>query len=272
MSVVLVVCVAVSLIACDGEKKESLRASVDDKTVEITTQYGVLLFPEALLENIKHKEIAEEHVVMEIFSMFCNAGEREVFRIYYGDPNMGAFLGYLNTKEKEIPVTYTLTEYTDGAFDEEDHILYCNIMNSFGVVLNSIFDDERFSEKRQTELIAEREVNLRYWTVTLPENVECEETAENEPYSVNFYGQVSGERVKLYTISLGLQGDESRLGWFTIDCVQQPVTIETYYESGNYEAWPEEDRMVVFEMMDTINNVISVITEDKNFSETLPEE
>lgn len=255
--------------ACKGDNQESLTGSVQQiHTIAVETKYGTLAFPEELSEQMRHTEVTEGDVAMEVFYMLGTNGERELFRIYYADAQAGTHMGYLNTDNGEIPVSYSICEYTEEDFaDEEDKKLYYSMMDAFSVVMNSIYADERFSETRMVEQVGTQEVKLRYWTVTLPENVLYEETVDSDTYRVDFYGEVSGERIDLYFIGLGDMEAETILGMFTADGVQKPVAVETHNLDG-YEGWPEEERGVIYQMMESVNDVIQAIVSDKNFSES----
>lgn len=270
LCVVLVLMLVLSLGACAGQKEEPLLvpsiSGADTNSIE--TAYGPLAFPKALQEYLHHEEVTEGNVAMEIFSMVTEAGEKELFRIHFADAQAGTHMGYLTTENGEIPVSYSLCEYADEDFANEDERgLFYNMMDGFSVVLNSITADERFSETRAMEEVAEQDRKLRYWKVTLPENVLYTETDENGIYRADFYGEVSGERIDLYTIFVGNMESETVLGYYTVDGEQAPVVIETY-DMDAYDIWPEEERIVIFEMMESLNTMVQTIVEDKNFTET----
>lgn len=264
----LALVLGLGLVAC-GEAQEPLRAPTEDAaaaTFTIETMYGTLEYPEALRANLRHMEVTEDAVAMEVFYMLGAGGEREIYRIYYADAQVGTHLGYLTTDNGEISVTYSFCEYDDEDFvDEEERKLYYSMMDAFSTVANSIHDDERFSENRAGTPVGSREVKLRYWNVTLPENVLYEETVEEDTYRVDFYCELSGERVALYYIGLGDMDAETVLGMFRADGVQKPVAVGTYDLMG-YEQWPEEVQSTIHQMMESINDVIQVITSSQDFS------
>jgi len=51
--------------------------------------------------------------------------------------------------------------------------------------------------------------------------------------------------------------------------MQKPVAVETYSMEA-YEIWPEEDLLVIYGMMDSVNSVIQAIVSDANFAESTP--
>lgn len=265
-----------ALAACGGGDQEPMRATEavtsapEVSTVSIETAYGTLAFPEKLQENMRHMEVTENDTAMEVFYMVSEAGEKEVFRIYFAAGQAGNHIGYLTTDSGEIPVSYSLCEYADKDFaNEDERKLYYSMMDSFSVVMNSIHSDERFSETRAMAPVEDQTVKLRYWNVTLPQNIQFTETEENGNYRADFYGEVSGERVDLFTIGLGdLEGD-TILGFYDVKGEWKPVIVDTY-GMIDYELWPEEERSVINEMMGSINTVIEAIIEDKNFAEQEP--
>ena len=267
---VLVLTFILSCAACANEEvQEPLRATTVpvETTVSIETVYGPLKFPKELYDKLRHMEVTEGQIAVEVFYMICTQGEREAFRIYYADPGSNTCFGYLQTDSGEIPVSYRLCEYEDTEFEnEEDRKLYYDMMSAFSVVMNSIHEDPRFSETRSVASVGNREVQLRYWTLTLPENIQCTETEENGEYLAVFYGEVSGDRIKLYTIGLGDMEAESVLGWYTADGVQKQVKVQTHSPDA-YENWSEENQIVIYEMMNSLNSVIQIIVSDANFSD-----
>ena len=152
-----------SFAACGKENQEPLQAPEVTTTapavVLIETVYGSLAFPKELYADLHHTEVTEGPVAMEIFYMIGTEGEKELYRIYYADPQAGTNAGYLKTDSGEISVSYSLCIYEDEVFDnEDDRKLYSNMMDAFSVIMNSISDDERFSEERSQEPVDQQEV------------------------------------------------------------------------------------------------------------------
>lgn len=269
---VLVLLMAFGVAACSNEKQELQQAGTEGtaSTVPVKTAYGELAFPEELYGNMRHAETTEGQVATEVFYMVSETGEKEVFRIHYADSQAGTPLGYLKTEDGEISVSHSICEYADESFaDEAERELYYRMMDAFSVILNSIFEDSRFSESRPLASVEEQEVELRYWTVMLPGNVYYEEAVDGDNYRVDFYGKIGDERIELYTIGLGdLQG-ESVLGQYTVDGVPKPVVVQTG-DMRAYELRPEEDQAIIYNMMASINGIIQTIAADENFSDTVP--
>lgn len=264
LALVMVFCFA----ACGGGDQEPLRApssNGDVAVISIETAYGTLSFPEELAGSMRHMEVTENNTAMQVFYMMTATGEKELFRIFYADTQSGTHLGYLTTDTGEIPMSYTICEYADEDFaDAEERKLYYNMMDAFTVVINSIYADERFSETRVVAPVGDHEVSMKYWKVTLPDNVQYTETEENGNYRADFFGEVSGERIDLYMIGLGDLEADAMIGLFTVKGEQKPVMVKTF-SLEDYSTWPEEEQTVIYQMMDSVNDVIQVIAEDKNF-------
>ena len=236
------------------------------ETVSIETLYGVLAFPESLYTELNHTEVTEENVAMEIFTMVGEEGDKEIYRIYYAAPDSGTLIGYLQTDSGEISVSYSLSQYDDSIFEsEEERRLYYSMMDAFSVIMNSIDSDERFSESRPQAAVGKREVKLRYWTIPLPDNIQYEETDVNGDYRVDFYSEVSGERIDLYSIGLGQLEADTTLGMYTVDGEQKPVMVSSA-TLDPYESWPQEEQNKISQMMESLNEVLQVIVSDENFA------
>ena len=270
LCMVVLFAVLLGMTAC-ADKNEALKAPMEainmEKTVEIQTQYGPIKFPEVLFGNMRHVETTQGNVAVEIFYMVGAAEELEVFRIYYGDSNMGSLMGYLTTDDGEVSVSYALCEYAEEEFaDEQDLVLFYNMMQAFSVVTNSIQTDARFSQLRAVAPVDEQETKLQYWTVTLPDNVQYEENEADGCYRVDFYGVLGGERIELYYLGLGDMEADTVLGYFTVDGQQKPVVIGNS-DVDAYENWSAEEQMILYNMMDSLNGVIEAITTHKDFSQ-----
>lgn len=264
--VALAIILVLTLTGC-GKNGDPLRPPTEpaEALVSIETKYGSLDFPKALYDKLRHTEVTDGSTAMETFYMIGAQGEKEIYRIYYADPQVGTLVGYLKTDSGEVSVSYTLCEYPEGTFaDAEDQQLYHRMLDTFGVIMQSIHSDERFSETEHQEPVSDREVDLRYWKITLPENIQYTQTEEDGNYRVDFYAQVSGERIDLFMIGLGDLEAETTLGMYTVDGVQKPVVVKTYDLQG-YDSWPQEEQITIHKMMEALNPIIQAIIEDENF-------
>lgn len=258
------------LTACNPGGEKPLTAPPETEPTEpvavIETALVDLEFPEALMPNVRHLEVSEGIITMEVFYMVSQSGERELYRIIFGDGSMGDQLGYLTVDGAEIPVTYTISEYEDGFGSEEENALYYGLMDAFSTLMDSLSKDPRFSETKYVAPVGSRVEKLKYWTLTLPENVQCEQSGQGDGYKAEFFGVVNGTRIPLYTLRLGGEvNPEDILGGFTVDGKLLDLAVEVY-DISVYESWAEEDQRVIYVMMESVNEVVWQLMEDKNFS------
>lgn len=241
-----------------------------DNSVQIQTKYLTVLYSDIYDDYLLHQEVSSEDVTMEIFSMSEDNTVRELFRIYFGDETMGIVSGYLTVDNIEVPVTYTICQYNDEDFaDEEARKLYLETMNCFDDIMNSIQADDRFCTEKAVAPVNSKDATLTYWTFTLPETMEYEEE-NNGRYEIRFYGNVAGEKIALYTIFIGEPCGNTVLGTYALNGNKLILSVESY-SLVPQENWRDEDTMSAYMMMGTINDVLQIITSSENFSEETPE-
>lgn len=244
------------------------------QTMDIQTSYMTMQFPKMYAKNLSHREVTEGNVTSEIFSLAYNETELELFRVCFGEKSTGKLEGYLHTDEGVIPITLAIADYEKLEFPEEDETvqsLYFSMLESVSTVSHSIQSDARFSEYKSVSIGNKADIRLTYFTVSLPESVKCEESTEGGIYQAEFYTTIAAERFILYTVYLGDIDAEAELGTYTVDGVAKPVSVEV----GNLDSlehMSEEDRSGAYLMMETINDVIDVITSSKNFAGVLQPE
>jgi len=237
-----------------------------EENLQLETKYMTLLYPKAFVDCLQHREVTEEDVAMEIFSMAYKGTEMELFRLYFGDETVGVVLGYLTVADAEIPVSYTVSEYQDVDFPEaEARDLYYRMMDGFGTVLNTINNDNRFSLTKSVKPVNYTDCEMKYWQVSLPEHMDWVESEENGIYRIDFYGTICGDRLPLYTIYLGETQVDSVLGYFKVDGKQLPVGIVTHGIMPG-EGWTDDNMTEAYRSMETIDLVISAITSSRDFS------
>ena len=241
------------------------------QTMDIQTSYMTMQFPKIYAKNLSHQEVIEGNVTSEIFSLAYNGTELELFRICFGDQSAGKLEGYLHTDAGIIPITLAIADYEKLEFPEDEgktRSLYFSMLESMNTVLHSIQSDARFSEHKSVSTGNKVDVQLTYFTVSLPESVKCEETTEGGIYRAKFYTTIAADRFILYTICLGDTDAESVLGTYIVNGEAKPVSIEV----GNLDSLEhvsEEERPGVYLLMETINDIVDVITSSKNFTDIL---
>lgn len=243
--------------------------TVNDQTVK--TAFASLQIPSDCLGKIQHMEIAEGDVTMEVFSMLPEDGGRELFRICFGGTQMGTPIGLLMTGDEEIPVSVVTSEYDINAFSEDEKEVYFGIMDQLNAILSSILEHENFKkieEPQQAETVETTQtVNLAYWEVELLEDMDWEESDVDGIYKADFYGMLGGERIRLYTVSLGVASAETALGAFVTDGMTRTLGVETYSVSSQVDLTNEELATTYGVMMDTVNDVLQAIMESENYIE-----
>ncbi len=281
----VVVCCAVfiMLMAClagcaskeNGENSESginsvqNAVTVNDQTIE--TAFASIQIPSDCLGKIQHMEIAEGDVTMEVFSMLPEDGGRELFRICFGSTQMGTPIGLLMAGDEEIPVSVVTSEYDINTFSADEKEVYFGMMDQLNGIISSILEHENFKkidEPQQVETVETTQtVGLTYWEVELPENMEWEESNIDGIYKVDFYGLFGGERIRLYTISLGEASAETALGAYTADGMTRTLGLEIHSIDKQIDWMGEEGMAIYGNMMDTINDVLQVIMGSENYIE-----
>lgn len=247
--------------------QETTAATEESDQVLFETRYITLPFPREYADNLKHLEVVEEPVAMEVFYLVNQDKEMELYRIYFGDDTVGSLLGYLTVAAEELPVTYTTCLYNEEDFpDTQTRALYGPLMDGFSTLLNTISSDSRFRLTKSTPLGQYGEGEMRYWTVTLPSDIEWVETEENGIYRVDYYGTIRNERTLLYTFTLGDAQETSLLGTLLVDGVAQPVGVQSHFTQPGAD-WTEQDRSSAYRQMETIDLVIQAITLSENFSD-----
>lgn len=257
--VVVAVAVAVfSGLSTGGEHQKK-------PAVKLQTKFGKLEFPVEYAENLKHTESEEAGAVVEIFSLVSGEMEYELFRIYFGEASNGSIVGYFCSDSEVVPVSVVIgdSQKLESAA-EETATQYYSMMEGLNEVLSSIYENEKFT-KDEFGNHKESVVKLTHWQVTLPDTMAVTENTADGVYEAVFYGDVVGEGVALYRISIGEEKEDVPLGYFKLDGVKKAVYVQSY-ELEERESWSEDDYATAYRMMDTINHVIETIMQSKQFS------
>lgn len=246
--------------------EDSFVMSSDGTHVIIDSAYCQLLFPAQYCKYLRYDEYTQGAVTTQIFSFVKEDMNLELFRIYYGDAETGEPLGMLNTGTGDVPITFTAHTFGEESFaDEESWLIYNGMMDGFSVVLNSIYVDSRYMPNQSAEPSQTQDVELSFWTVDLPEEITWEETQEGGNYQVDFFGNVNGEKIPLYRVSIGDTPLKTVLGNYTINGTAKPVSVEAC-DMPTMEGWPEREVTRLYDLMETINDVIQVIMSSEEYS------
>ena len=244
-----------------GDSPGQATQAIEDLTLE--TKYGPLPFPGRFADSLRHLEVVQDKVAMEVFYLVTGNQEMELARIYFGDDTSGTPVGYLTVGPEELPVSYSICTYNEGDFpDEQTKAIYGGMMDAFSELMNVIYADNRFST---TRTLSTNQTKMTYWTVDLPEEILWEETEENGIYRADFYATVRGEAMLLYSITLGDDQAPTILGALTVEGESRPVGIVSHFTQPEAD-WTEQERNDLYSRMETIDLVIRAITESENFS------
>lgn len=227
-------------------------------------------FPARYYEYLHHVEVEQDDTIMEVFSMRWENSELELFRLYFSKEESPTDIGLLATDAGDRYINLNVCEYSDDAFANQqmkDH--YEAMMGSLDTVLRSIQSDSRFRQRGQTE-IQMMDRTLRYWNISIPANMEWEETETDGEYLVTFYGNIGDERIKLYAVCIGQTILKTELGNYSVDGEQRVVSVESY-ELPNTDTWRQEDVTQIYTMMSSINDVIQTIMNSEEFSQKVDE-
>lgn len=241
--------------------------------VKLNTPYIDLVLPLELEDVITDDESTYGTIYTRAFYMNYGGEELPLWRLDFGDPNAGDWVGMLKTDKGDVPVVMTGFAISDeelSALGEEGSQLYGKCMQGYSVMLDGIMSDPRFTAERPLAVGKDTDMKLTYWNVTLPDTMKVSEKNEGGNYEAVFFGGVLGEMVPLYRVCIGEEQAESFLGYFEIDGVQKPISVGSFdlLENPN---WSTDDYSAAYRMMDTINDVIQQITSSEHFSESLAE-
>ena len=260
-----------------GREPESIEneppVSITEKTnsvdAPVEMAYDVLKLDAWDTDPIQHRALMENGVAAEVFYMPFADGERELFRICLGDAAMGDHIGNVKVDEQTVPVSLHISSYSKEEFpDEETLSSYYAMMEQTNVVMDLLRSNSSFTEfaAEPAEEGSKQQAVLTYWTVELPETIAWEESGDGQTYRVDFYGTIAGERIHLYTISLGEEAHGSALGMYETGGMKLTVSVQSY-SLQSQSAWPgEEYSMEHASLMESVNDVIQVITADENYS------
>ena len=234
------------------------------RCVKISTPHIDLLVPEELKDVITNDESTYGDVYTRGFYMSYGEMELPLWRVDFGDAYAGDWVGMLG----DVPVTMTAfasSEEELAALGEEGYILYSDCMQAYSVMLEGIKSDSRFSPDRPLDVGEDATVTLTYWKLSLPNKMQVQEYTEGGNYEAVFSAEVVGEMVTMYRVCIGEKQATSLLGYYEVDGVKKPVSVETM-PLVERESWTEDDYAAAYHMMDTINLLIDTIMSSKQFS------
>lgn len=228
------------------------------------TPYMVLQFPKEGSECLVHEGIPFGNEYAEAFYIQMNDAMVPLFRLDFGNAVDGDRLGWLKTEEGNVTVTLTVfpvIEEDFAALGEGSEENYGMLMMGLNHMLQAIFEDENFTMEEPGGVT---KAELLFGAVMLPQQMSWTETQENGAYQAIFYCNVQGETVALYTLRIDEEAAGTALGYYPLDGVKKPVSVETY--SLQAYDWAEEDKTQAYQMMESINDVIQAMEASEQFS------
>lgn len=264
---VLIVAVAAAVICSQWLGKDGQ----DDpkKGYEIIqSQYVDWSIPSECMTFLKYENEVNGNVVSDMFNMQVGAEEVPIFRFDFGDENAGDWLGLLTVDGVKIPVVYTVFVTSDeelSALGDSAADRYYMLMDVFNELVQDLNENTAFTSERLLDVGEDREIEMTYWDVTLPGKVTVQEINEDGDYEAIFSGEVVGEMVLLYHVTIGNEQSGTFQGYFELDGVKKAVYAEAY-ELGERATWTENDYETAYCMMDTINEVLAQIRSNKHYS------
>ena len=264
-AVLVAAAAAVILLGGDAD----LQAGKNENTVELSYGFSIR-FPGEYAHMVEHTQEKFEQRTTEAFVLKDGDADISLYCICFGDRENGDWLGELKNGDVNVPITYTIFSPDEEELEklgEEGHAAYNAVRASFYDLLDTITTDRRFvAEEVHDELVLGQEVEMTYWNAVLPDVVTFEETNQDGVYQADFFGEVNGEQVMLYSVRIGGESLQSPLGMFEIDGEQKVVSVESYSLSDR-DDWSDDDLGTAYRMMDTINNVIDALMDSGHFAD-----
>lgn len=259
---ILVVAILTSLLltACGTDESGSL---IEHQTashgVSVETEYVTMWYPKEYEGKLTSKEVVQDGVSVVIFNAMVGEEDRELFRIYFNDESMGALSGYIIRGTEEIPVSYYVDEYEEDIFiTEAMKADYYSLLDAFEAVMNSIYQSPQFSADKREISVADRTESLKYWKVTIPENVYWEEFESEVVYRVDFYGMVDDVRVDLYSVGFGEMEEDYSIGSYLVDGVEREIQVRIY-DIPDEDEMEESEANTFYRMFESVNAVVEAI-------------
>lgn len=274
VAVVLVLIAGVVFAATLSNKNTN-----EERTVEIKTTYLTVQYPKKYEKYLKYEELVQGKDATVVFTMIYDEIEAELFRLSFTEVAPEEYAGYFSVDNSELYVSIKVsgfdprilgTEDTDEAQEKRFEIesLYYSMLDGMTTVMDSVRKDSRFSEIRGASESEKKELSLSYWNVSLPQNITCVETEQDGIYRATFKCHVGDKEIDLYTVCLGDTTAENPIGQFKVNGETKLVSVEVH-DPNEAGALTEEEQAAAYVLLDTINDVLQVIREDKNFHDQL---
>lgn len=270
--VVVAELIVAGVLAFEGKNEGKPNAMMDIQTNYITLQY-----PAVYKKYLRYEETIQNRDSTIVFSMQHDdtADVMELFRLSFTETKPKQIEGYLNLDDCTLYVSMSATPFSyselEGMLAEDSNekkaeleAQYAAMLGGMSSIIESVQQDPRFSVVKDVSENDMRSVSLTYWDVSLPKEVTWEERTEGELYRVVFHGKIDDQIVKLYTISLGDTLAEASIGKYMVKGEAKAVSVEVCDLKSSGEL-TEEELLTGYALLDTVNDVLRSIREDKNF-------
>ena len=235
----------------------------------LKTEIVEFVVPMDVSEYLKHVEVVQDGIIMNVFYAVHEDLQVEAFRILFSSSASEKDIGAIKLTDGYLYISVSVNDYPDDEFENEGiKESFYTVISVLGDMLDSVQKDERFREKNEME-IEQVDQNFKYWNITLPEQMRWEESTENG-YFVTFYYDMGEERIALYAISIGNPILRSEIGFYLLEGDWKIVSLESY-ELPETDGWSDAQITELYTMMSTINDVLQTITSSENYAEEMLE-
>lgn len=272
----LLIAAAVLLVAVIGIAAiVGIVFSGKESSMEIETTYLTVQYPKEYKKYLTYEETLNGQDSEVAFFMNYEEKKLELFRIGVLSDTPEVYEGYLNTDNGTMYVALVGTPVDKNAFyveneageaevNAEMEALYYAMKDGMTMVMYSIEQSTGYSTIKGVFGNDKKDKALSYWTVALPSNITWEEKTEGNVYRAVFYGNVGEKKIQLYTISLNDTTAENPIGRLVVNGEAKLVSVEVRDPNAD-GTLTEEEQPVVYVLLDTINDVLQAIRQDKNF-------
>ena len=273
---IIIVAVAVLVVLIGAVVVWSFLPKNESAAMKIKTTYLTVQYPKEYEKYLKYEELVQGKDATVVFTMIYDEVEAELFRLSFTEAAPEEYAGYFAVDNGELYVSIKASGFnpmilgmdqSDEASEKRLEIesLYYSMLDGMTTVMGSVREDSRFSEIRGASESEKKELSLSYWNVSLPQNITCVETEQDGIYRATFKCHVGDKEIDLYTVCLGDSEVESVIGQFATNGRSRLISVELH--ELNADTLSQEELEIVYAMMDTINDVLQAIRQDKNFSE-----
>lgn len=272
---VLIVVLVVLLLWLGGGKAANKTAG----TMDIKTTYVTLKYPKDYKKYLQHREILEGSDAIEVFSMVSDGVEAELFRLSFTAAEPESVEGYLLTDNGMLYIS--LEPNADGVDlsslmqdgEETDksrkvESIYYAMMGGMGQVLESVQEDSRYSIVKEVAKNDKRTDTVLNWKVSLPKAITWQTSEDDGIQEAVFRAAVGEKEITLYTVALEDIATENAVGQYTRQGQTKYVTV-TISDLDAQDPLTEDELAAVHLLMDSVNDVLQVISSDANFSSTI---